>query len=66
MYRISVFPENIIAALDALAELGKAVQESHKIRIQNKAAESDNLGRETQSAEQDSKPNGKESAYEQL
>lgn len=41
-------PRNIIAVLDALAELGKVVQE------QSKTADSGNPGRETRSAaEQD-------------
>jgi len=28
MYQISIFPENILAALDALAELGKALNQT--------------------------------------
>jgi hypothetical protein len=53
MYQISVFPENILAALDALAELGKAIQKPRE----NQTARPENFVEDTgQTAEE---PNSK-------
>lgn len=49
-------------ALDALFK--RIAERGRKLRTQNKTADSDNLGRETLSAGQDPKPQGKESNHE--
>jgi hypothetical protein len=53
-----------ILALDSLFK--RIAERGRKLRTQNKTADSDNLGKETLSAEQDSKPEGKESTHERL